>query len=185
MINNRKIEFVNFNKLDDETLKLIWKWKTSLEIRTKMCDQRVFSLEEHLEFCSKLKDKKDVLFVLAKCDDVPVGVLTYKDIDPLKHTCSSGCYFVDAPKNFSFLAQKMMGAYLYEQGIYIYHTVVLKNNMQALLFNILKCNNKIIGEDEIYYYLEYDFSKLNEECIQKETDTAVGLIYSNQVQFNI
>ena len=93
-----KIDFVNFNKLDDETLKLVWKWRTSDFIRSKMTDQRVFSLEEHMEFCSKLKNSRDVLFVLVYCNGTPVGVLTYKEIDPISHSCVPGCYFVDAPK---------------------------------------------------------------------------------------
>lgn len=181
----RKLEFVNFNKLDKETLKLIWKWRTSSDIRTKMSDQRVFSLKEHMNFCSNLKDRKDVLFILVKCDDTPVGVLTYKNIDPIKHSCTTGCYFVNAPKNVSFMALKIMTWQLYEQEIYIYHTVVLKNNIQALLYNVLKGKNKIIKEDERYYYLEKDFSQFNDEENKEERETVCRLLLNNEVVFNV
>ena len=185
MKTNFKIDFVNFNKLDDETLKLVWKWRTSDLIRSKMTDQRVFSLEEHMEFCSKLKNRRDVLFVLVYCNDTPVGVLTYKDIDPISHSCVPGCYFVNAPKNVSSLVSTMMGAYLHKQGIYVFRTIVLKNNIQSLLFNTLKCNYKIVREDNLYYYLENDFSKLDEEIQKNKADYAKALLQNNKVKFNI
>ena len=185
MNTNFKIDFVNFNKLDDETLKLVWKWRTSDLIRSKMTDQRVFSLEEHMEFCSKLKNRRDVLFVLVYCNDTPVGVLTYKEIDPISHSCVPGCYFVNAPKNVSSLVSTMMGAYLHKQGIYVFRTIVLKNNIQSLLFNTLKCNYKIVREDNLYYYLENDFSKLDEEIQKNKADYAKALLQNNKVKFNI
>lgn len=185
MKTNFKIDFVNFNKLDDETLKLVWKWRTSDLIRSKMTDQRVFSLEEHMEFCSKLKNRRDVLFVLVYCNDTPVGVLTYKEIDPISHSCVPGCYFVNAPKNVSSLVSTMMGAYLHKQGIYVFRTIVLKNNIQSLLFNTLKCNYKIVREDNLYYYLENDFSKLDEEIQKNKADYAKALLQNNKVKFNI
>ena len=185
MNTNFKIDFVNFNKLDDETLKLVWKWRISDQIRSKMTDQRVFSLEEHMEFCSKLKNRSDVLFVLVYCNDTPVGVLTYKDIDPISHSCVPGCYFVNAPKNVSSLVSTMMGDYLYKQGIYVFRAIVLKNNIQSLLFNTLKCNCKIVKEDDLYYNLEYDFSKLDEEIQKNESHYARSLLQNNEVKFNI
>lgn len=185
MNTNFKIDFVNFNKLDDETLKLVWKWRISDQIRSKMTDQRVFSLEEHMEFCSKLKNRRDVLFVLVYCNDTPVGVLTYKEIDPISHSCVPGCYFVNAPKNVSSLVSTMMGAYLHKQGIYVFRTIVLKNNIQSLLFNTLKCNYKIVREDNLYYYLENDFSKLDEEIQKNKADYAKALLQNNKVKFNI
>ena len=185
MNTNFKIDFVNFNKLDDETLKLVWKWRTSDQIRSKMTDQRVFSLEEHMQFCVKLKERNDVLFVLVYCNDTPIGVLTYKEIDLNSHSCVPGCYFVNAPKNVSSLASIMMGDYLYNQGIYVFRAIVLKNNIQALLFNTLKCNYKIVREDDLYYYLEYNFSKFDGKIQQKEADYVNSLLQNNNVKFNI
>ena len=90
-----KVTFENFTRLDRKSLEIIYKWRTSEDIANCMDKHKAsFSLEEHLQFCESLKERKDKLYYLIKYDGHPCGVYDYVNIEQKQKKATFGVYLI-------------------------------------------------------------------------------------------
>lgn len=89
------------------------------------------------------------------CNGIPCGVITYRKIDPLKHSAESGAYYItgsNIPAK-SVLYSEVLRRSLGFKEIYSY---IKKSNLQAVMFKLFKTKSKICGEDDDYIYFKED-----------------------------
>lgn len=171
------ISFDNFIYLSEQSLKQILELRNSDEIRYKMANTNIISLEEHLSFCKKLKGDPTRLYIRVSVENEFLGVLTSVNNDFTNHTYVPGCYFsqsvlskyrklsVDIASVFSFLCYKL--------GLFYPMIYVRKDNPRAVFYNTMKLSNKIVKEDDTYYYMSnncMDPTKQDDEVILKKFD---------------
>ena len=142
-----QLSFTNYTKLTKDLLLKILKMRNDPNIRMKMTEQHEISEEEHLKFCASLKERKDCLYLLISYDHIPCGTVTIKKIDLKKQSAELGIYVI---KEFAHYSQDFSLALeiIYKKlNILHCYCYVRKENMQALLYNLLKLKAEIIGED--------------------------------------
>ena len=154
MSNKVKVTFENFTRLDRETLEMIYKWRTSEEISQCMENQGKFSIEDHLKFCASLKDRKDKLYYLIKFDGVPCGVYDYVDIDDKNKVAVPGNYMIGNYQKYAYVVCFLQNYILKKHGIKTVKFYVLKSNVKALLFQVVKLKHQILFEDKDKYYFQ-------------------------------
>lgn len=159
---NISIKFISFTKLTKEELLQILKWRNSDNIRQEMTHQNIISQDEHLNFCQKLKDRKDCIMCRIDWNNEPYGVITVSKIDNLKHSAEIGTYFIKHDLNIPAICMVYAG-YLYQKlKLKEINFYTKKSNVKAVMFNLLKQGGKIIKEDEEYIFFrkDLDYSKL-------------------------
>lgn len=87
-----EINFTNFKSLTNSEKELILSWRNSDRIRFKMLNNDIITLEQHLAWIDKLKEKDDSLYYLFKVNNIPVGSFSYTNIDNFLKTCEPGSY---------------------------------------------------------------------------------------------
>jgi len=73
-LSGRQINAVHFASLSDEEKILVYQWRTSPEIANMMRTQK-FSMSEHLDFISGLKNKTSDFYWLVKDSEKALGVI--------------------------------------------------------------------------------------------------------------
>lgn len=151
----KEICFRNFTTLDEAALLEILAWRNSERVRSKMVHSKEISPEEHLQFCASLKERSDPCMYSVDCNGIPCGVITYRKIDPLKHSAESGAYYItgsNIPAK-SALYSEVLRRSLGFKEIYSY---IKKSNLQAVMFKLFKTKSKICDEDDDYIYFKED-----------------------------
>lgn len=152
------IRFINFTKLKQDKLLQVLQMRNSPEVRQFMTNDAVISEKAHLAFCATLKERADCLYLLVEFDQVPCGAVTIKKINLTEHSAEIGKYIIKKYAHYSAdiaLALDLLFEKMEIENCYCY---VRKDNLQALLHNIMKLHAQIIGEEQDNYQLK--FSKM-------------------------
>lgn len=164
-----KLTFENFTRLDKATLEMIYKWRTSPEIAKYMDTSADFTLESHFKFCEALKNRKDRLYYLVKLNGVPFGVFDYTDIDDKEHIAEAGIYVIENYRKYTRIVSACEFLVAYRHGIKKIKMHVNKDNVKAVLYNLVKVKNKMLGEDDKYVYFESVYKPFD-ECMELYSD---------------
>lgn len=157
----KKLKFVNFTKLNKKELLEILNLRNSYRIRSKMTNSEPISEEDHLRFCYNLDNDSTKLYLKILLDDEFVGVFDIQDIDSKKHTYTPGMYFTGDDKSIIAVHCSSAVSYLcLKMDIYYPNILIKKDNLQSLMFNTMKLENRIVREDSDFYYLTNDFLNL-------------------------
>lgn len=154
-----KISFINFVHLSNDELKMVYEWRNLDYIRNNMTNSSCFSFKEHLEFCKSLKHRNDKLYFLVKYDEIPCGVYDLIDIDYSNCTAECGYYIIKEYNSYAFIISKIANVISEKLGKLELRVKVKKNNIKALLYNLLKLKAVYEREDDEYFYLRYPFLK--------------------------
>lgn len=84
--------FKNFTNLTREELQVVLKWRNFKSIRKWMCNTRLITLEEHLEFARKLSSDNKKFYYLCFIKDVPAGVIDITELDIKNKNAYWGIY---------------------------------------------------------------------------------------------
>lgn len=161
------IKFKNFIHLDESELLFVLEKRNSDEIRNKMTNTDIISVEDHLKFCNSLKNDSTRLYYLIYLDDEPVGVADFQDINNENHTYEPGMYFFSEQSNQRTYITYALGYIRCMYKLYYPFIRVRKDNPQALFFNTMKMGAKLEREDEDFYYLS------EEKIPEKDFETVI------------
>lgn len=110
--------YTNFVNLSRGQLVMIYDWRMHPSVVRFMNNRSSFTLESHLLFAEKLKEREDVFYWLVENNGKPLGVLNIVDINNSENSCEPGIIF--SPD-------------LIKTGISLF----VVNNYKAFLFDIL------------------------------------------------
>lgn len=151
------IAFDNFIYLSEQSLKQILELRNSDEIRNKMANTNIISLDEHFAFCQKLNGDPTKLYIRICVENEFLGVLSSVKNDTINHTYVPGCYFsklvLSKYKNISVDMSAAFSYICYNKGLFYPLIYVRKDNPQAIFYNTMKLSNRIVDEDNTYYYM--------------------------------
>lgn len=162
------MRFVNFTKLDKTELLKILEMRNLDSIRQKMTNSEKISVDHHLSFCEKLKGNKTNLYMQVLLNDKFVGVMDLQNMDFVKQTYEPGCYFVcnDRP-DFIVHASAAISYVCLKLKVYYPNIFIKKDNLQALMFNTMKLKNRIVREDDDYYFLTNDCTNIKKRSLEE------------------
>jgi len=83
------INFINLNSLE---LEMVRRWRNSETIRKWMYNEHIISEEEHKKFINSLKNSKDKVYWLVKKEDLPIGTLSFVNINWYHRRAYFGMY---------------------------------------------------------------------------------------------
>lgn len=153
------LSFINFNYLSDSVLLEILEHRNAKEIREQMRNTEIISKDEHLNFCKSLHNNNKLFYYAVFHDDKLIGVIDGIILDEVSRTFMPGCYFFDESSIVRTHAC-VASAYIWDKKNLLYSKIIVrKNNIKALIFNILKLGYKIDGEDDEYYHLSIKLNK--------------------------
>lgn len=161
-----EICFRNFTTLNKSALLEILSWRNSEHIRSRMMETSEISAEEHLNFCASLKNRSDMRMYRVDCNGKPCGVLTIKKIDLIHHCAETGAYYIEGqniPAKVTYHAAELYRSL----GIKEVHSYIKKSNLQAVLFDLLKTNAVMTGEDDNFVYVKFTIGdKVQESSVK-------------------
>ena len=176
-----KLKYKNFIYLTDNEKLLVLEWRNSDRIRTKMVNQEIIRLENHLKWLEGLKQREDCKYFLFYVNDNLVGTFCYNDIDLLNKSCSCGSDI----GNINFIG---FGIILNYYGFFNaffnfdYSRInisVLKNNkrvyqLHKTFFYAIDDNN-----DENEYFLHYDKLSFNKN--KNTIEDKISKLYGDKI----
>ena len=113
--------------------------------------------------------RKDRLYYLVKLNDVPFGVFDYTDIDDKEHIAEAGIYVIENYRKYTRIVSACEFLVAYRHGIKKIKMHVKKDNVKAVLYNLVKVKNKLLGEDDSYVYFESVYLPFD-ECMKLYSD---------------
>ena len=151
---NLNISYINFTHLSlPEKLKVL-EWRNRSCIREKMANASIISEEEHLNFCDSLLCRQDLKMFQVRCNGEGVGVISLKHIDLIKKSAEVGNYYIKSgiiPSKCAFYADHLFS----KLGLSELTCYVKKNNLKALMFNLVKLHGIYQHEDDKYVYIKF------------------------------
>lgn len=185
-MSKQKIKYINFYKLSDEELKIILNERNSQRIREKMLNQNIISEDEHLSFCRSLENDKSKIYAEILLDDNFIGVVDAQSIDFSSGTYEPGSYFKENISEM-VIRSALTGFCLFflKNKLFYPHIRVRKDNLQALLFNTMKCEATIVSEDENVYYLTNDFLNPKIRSFEENKKLILDLTKEFELEFDL
>lgn len=136
-----KLLFKNFISLSEEEKTLIHSERNKPVIRSKMYNQEIISIENHLNWINNLKNKIDCLYFLVLVNNEAVGVVDFTNIT---HTsCESGSYLFEQylGSGYGIVLEKLSIDYIFNNlGLSQLNIAVLESNK-----NVFKNHCKYFG----------------------------------------
>jgi UDP-4-amino-4,6-dideoxy-N-acetyl-beta-L-altrosamine N-acetyltransferase len=80
-------EFGQLRPMVDEDLEMVLDWRNAPEVRSKMYTSHVISLEEHLAWWGRTKQRDDQKYFVYECAGTPLGVVGFTQIDYFSQNC--------------------------------------------------------------------------------------------------
>lgn len=157
------VKFINYTNLPKDKLLLILHWRNSDFVRPWMIQQHIISEEEHLNFCTNLKQCSLKKFYLVECDGQPCGAINVHFEDSTYKVISDVGYY-------SFGKQKLSISTLAK---YFAWYLSLKHNSQKVFIQ-MKNNNQRQTEilSHLYPYAKYkkmvDITRIEVDTSNKE-----------------
>lgn len=91
--------FVNFIKLDEDTIEKVREWRNDPSVRRHMYNSNEISKEEHWNFIKSLPNKKDRSYWLVYLNNKPLGVINIVDINYEKRCGEIGYYLIPSEQD--------------------------------------------------------------------------------------
>ncbi|NOQ32559.1 MAG: UDP-2,4-diacetamido-2,4,6-trideoxy-beta-L-altropyranose hydrolase [Helicobacteraceae bacterium] len=92
LLDNEKIELVNFIDLDLDEKKMVLGWRNHQNICKWMFNQETISLDDHLSYIESLEDREDRSYFLVKKSSQAIGVIDFTNIDHKNKKTEFGVY---------------------------------------------------------------------------------------------
>lgn len=127
------INFINLNSLE---LEMVRRWRNSETIRKWMYNEHIISEEEHKKFINSLKNSKDKVYWLVKKEDLPIGTLSFVNINWYHRRAYFGMYA--NPEKYS----KGIGRNLLFLAIHVGFKLL---NFHTLKLEVIEDNNTAIS----------------------------------------
>lgn len=179
-----KIIFTDFCLLNKETLLKILEQRNSDYVRKWMDNDKIISINDHLNFCKKLKNNNYQKHIYVTINDAPYGVINFKAVNNLWNSCEGGCYTFNNQKipmgHVNAMAIQWMQANFGIQKIFC---KIKANNLRALLPYLLKPDPtlKLIKKDTQFYYFMNELElTASEKYVNKLAE-----VYNATTVFNI
>lgn len=163
-IDELKVALVNFIDLSQEEKKMILEWRNHERIRRWMFTQDIIELNDHLEYIESLKERKDRLYFLVKCNLKPIGVIDFTKIDLENGHSEFGVYSNPTIKGVGRILMKAILNYAFS---------VLK--IDRLFSEVFEDNYRAIQ-----LYEQYNFSKINSKTINRRNVIVMELKNENR-----
>lgn len=154
-----RIYFKNFTSLSEAEIKLVWEMRNKEVIRSKMYNQDVIPLENHIAWVKKLSNRIDCKYFLVYFDEDPVGVVDFIDIT--ENSCELGSYLFEQylGSGYGIILEKLCLTYIFEKlGLEFLNIAVLESNKSVYKdhmkyfgfvkddkLDLVKDNNKFLG----------------------------------------
>lgn len=150
------IEIINFTDACKDDLLWVLSLRNRDDIRIQMDNSEIISEQEHFNFVSNLKDKKNIeLWYLIKFNNENLGVYCLKNINWTEKSFLCGCFF-DTNKHILWNKIYMSLGILFERlKLDNPYAHIKKTNLKAILLSIMKGEAKIEKETDEYIYVSY------------------------------
>jgi UDP-4-amino-4,6-dideoxy-N-acetyl-beta-L-altrosamine N-acetyltransferase len=177
--------FTNFTELNEFETDLVHEERNDLEVRVKMFDDKLISIEEHNKFLENLKKDKTKLFFLVKRGNFYIGVYTLVKIED--GNAQGGFYLFKKAREknlvIDFLYQTI--TYIFENfPIICIYGYALKENKAANRINKFLGLRDVIPSksNELYYYTEIQKNIWQTEVFNN--DNVIKLVSQTQKFYN-
>ena len=177
--------FINFTELNEIEINLVHKERNDLEVRVKMFDDKLITIQEHLNFLENLKKDNTKYFILVKRASFYIGVYSLVKIED--GNAQGGFYLFKEAREKNLVID-----FLYQTITYIFNNFSITNiNGYALKDN--KAANKInkflsfrdaipSKSNELYYYTEIHKHIWQSEVLNN--DNVIKLVAQTQKYYN-
>lgn len=103
-------------KIKDCELELMLSWRNAPTVRANMYTRHEISLQEHLEWWQRVKQRQDQLYFMYQSGDCALGVVAFTLIDEKNSNCSWAFYASpDAPKGTGSRMEFLALEYVFSQ----------------------------------------------------------------------
>ena len=131
------LRYCNILEVSEEIHERVRVWRNSLRIRKFMISQNEIAVEEHRAWLSRLlKDGGSQIVRVAFCADVPIGIITLKDIDRKSERSDWGIYIGESGYEGRGFGREMLDDLLSwgfeEEGLNRLFTSVTADNAPAI-----------------------------------------------------
>lgn len=129
----------SMREIKEQDLRLIYDWRNSEKIHSKMLTNHKIKWDEHIKWFEKSKKTKVKLSFIFEYNKIPIGYIGYQDLDFENQRVSIGLYLAESSNNI--LDAGIMISYFSleyafkELKINKIWTYVLKKNKKALKLN--------------------------------------------------
>jgi hypothetical protein len=135
-MNQDKLIYMPIQEADEEVIEQIRKWRNSKDISRYMYTNHFISEEEHENWQTNIKLRKDSKFWIIYYQDNPIGVVNLSDIDYNNRITDWGFYIGDEKYRGIGLSKlvlyHLMDFVFEKMGFHKMHTTVLENNPIAI-----------------------------------------------------
>lgn len=151
----------NFTLLNKEELLMILERRNHPNVRKWMVNSAPIAMDEHLRYCSSLKDRPDTLQLLVEFDGRPTCVISYKAIDSSwRELADCGIYaFEPEPYSSSALSQAIGCKLIALRGIRAINIKVKNDNEVAIFANQYYHGYRVVAQDAEYTYMTVNLNE--------------------------
>lgn len=142
-----------FRALEERDLELVFKWRNSKRVHSKMLTDHKIAWKEHVAWFQRIKDnpiKKNLIFEFL---GRPIGYIGYTEYDEEKGCCSPGAYLgetdvpIDAGITLFYMAVEYAFTKLKMERL---ETSVFKSNKLAMKIDKFLGYKEIPESDEVF-----------------------------------
>ena len=120
----------SIRRMEREDLEIVLSWRNRDEIRLNMINDSIIKIEEHLKWFNKIKEQKNLEFLIFSVNNVPVGIVNFYNITD--HCCDWG-FYIGAEKSPKGSGTVM--AYYAIEYILKKYTLLHNINSEVIAFN--------------------------------------------------
>lgn len=141
------IQFKNYKLMNDEEIKMVYDWRNSDRIRSKMIHQDIIPFDNHVKWVNNLKTRDDVEYYIVNIDGIYIGTIDFTSIDFKEGIAEWGYYVNDNGIGYGALLQYLLINHFFENDKFkILFCRVLENNMTV--YNNHKKNFGFVDDDK-------------------------------------
>ena len=175
--------------MEHKDLEIVLSWRNRDEIRLNMINDSIIKIEEHLKWFNKIKEQKNLEFLIFSINDVPVGIVNFSNITD--HCCDWG-FYIGAKKSPKGSGTVM--AYYAIEYVFKKYNLLHNINSEVIAFNDASINfHKSLGFKEFglanfkierfgnshkvfKFYLEINDWNLRKNVIKEKIDKIEGVL---------
>ena len=131
------LRYCNILEVGEEIQERVRVWRNSPRIRQFMISQNGISVEEHRAWLSRLsKENRSQIVRVAFCADIPIGIITLKDLDRKSERSDWGIYIGESGYEGRGFGREMLDDLLFwgfeEEGLFRLFTSVTADNVSVV-----------------------------------------------------
>ena len=87
-----KMNSYSLRQLEESDLPLILEWRNDETVRKNMYTDHIITIEEHKLWYANLNQRNDQLYFICECNEKPIGVVNFVQLDLHNHCAYWGFY---------------------------------------------------------------------------------------------